>query len=322
MMDRRKFIGTLAALSASGMLAKAGDFGELAQPGRKGRGLQRFDDDLVCIISDLHVRPGKYQQEYLERTIKEILELRPRPRNVICLGDIAYLTGKAEEYAVAKELLFRLEDAGMTLTMAMGNHDRRDAFAAAFPEKAAASELGHRFVYTVRTPKADFILLDSLVESEDPETWITPGKIDDAQKEWLAGKLKEYTDKPVFVMAHHPMGEVKLEKVLYECPCCCGYIYGHEPMWITDWTHNRYKGLYMLRNLSVPSTGHWGDIGYTLLKLEKDRAVATYCQKGFFFPRPLKDGETRPALWDEIERDHKDAKCIFPYPTAAQARKQ
>lgn len=286
------------------------------------RGPITFDDDLVCIISDLHVRPGKYQQEHLERTIKEILALRPRPRNVICLGDIAYLTGKAEEYAVAKALLSQLEDAGMTLTMTVGNHDRRDAFAAAFPEKAAASELGHRFVYTVRTPKADFILLDSLIESEDPETWITPGEIDEQQKAWLAGKLKEYTDKPVFVMAHHPMGEVKLQKILYECPSCCGYIYGHEHMWITDWTHNRYKGLYMLRNLSVPSTGHWGDIGYTLLRLEEDRAVATYCQWGFFFPRPLKDGETRPALWDEIERDHKNATCIFPYPASAQARKK
>ncbi|MBR5703816.1 MAG: metallophosphoesterase [Bacteroidales bacterium] len=281
-----------------------------------------FDDNLVCIISDMHIRPNKYQQWHFERTVNEILQLNPRPRNVICLGDIAYLTGKPEEYAAAKVILSRLEEAGMTLTMTVGNHDRRDAFAAAFPEKAAASELAHRFVYTVTTPRADFLLLDSLIESEDQEAWITPGEIDDAQKEWLAEKLKAYTDKPVFVMAHHPMGEVKLQKILYECPSCCGYIYGHEHMWITDWAHNRYKGLYILRTLSVPSTGHWGDIGYTLLQLEEDKAIATYCQWGFFFPRPLKDGETRPALWDEIERDHRNAICVFPYSTAAQAYKK
>ena len=236
----------------------------------------RFDDNLVCIISDMHIRPGKYQQQHFERTVEEILALNPRPRNVLCLGDIAFLTGKPEEYAAAKPLLDRLEEAGMTLTMTMGNHDRRDNYAAVFPEKAAASELPHRFVYTVKTPRADFILLDSLIEPEDTETWITPGEIDDQQRQWLADKLKTYTDKPVFVLAHHPMGEVKLQKILYECPSCCGFIYGHEHMWIADWSHNRYKGLYILRNLSVPSTGHWGDIGYTLLRLEENRAVATF----------------------------------------------
>ena len=276
----------------------------------------RFDDNLVCIISDMHVRPGKYQQQHFERTVEEILALNPRPRNVLCLGDIAFLTGKPEEYAAAKPLLDRLEEAGMTLTMTMGNHDRRDNYAAVFPEKAAASELPHRFVYTVKTPRADFILLDSLIEPEDTETWITPGEIDDQQRQWLADKLKTYTDKPVFVLAHHPMGEVKLQKILYECPSCCGFIYGHEHMWIADWSHNRYKGLYILRNLSVPSTGHWGDIGYTLLRLEETRAVATFKQWGFFFPRPLKDGEQRPELWDEIEQDHRNATCVFPYRTS------
>lgn len=276
----------------------------------------RFDDNLVCIISDMHIRPGKYQQQHFERTVEEILALNPRPRNVLCLGDIAFLTGKPEEYAAAKPLLDRLEEAGMTLTMTMGNHDRRDNYAAVFPEKAAASELPHRFVYTVKTPRADFILLDSLIEPEDTETWITPGEIDDQQRQWLADKLKTYTDKPVFVLAHHPMGEVKLQKILYECPSCCGFIYGHEHMWIADWSHNRYKGLYILRNLSVPSTGHWGDIGYTLLRLEENRAVATFKQWGFFFPRPLKDGEQRPELWDEIEQDHRNATCVFPYRTS------
>ena len=38
---------------------------------RRWRG--RFDEDLVCIISDLHVNPEGYQPAKLERTIDEIL---------------------------------------------------------------------------------------------------------------------------------------------------------------------------------------------------------------------------------------------------------
>ena len=83
----------------------------------------------ACIISDLHCYPEGYQPAKLVRTVDEILRLNPRPRNVIALGDLAYLTGRPEEYALLKKILAPLEGTGMTLTMAMGNHDRRENFA-------------------------------------------------------------------------------------------------------------------------------------------------------------------------------------------------
>ena len=314
-MDRRKFIESLAALgigsallptSASAMLAPA-------KKARKKKGPASLDDNLVCIISDLHVRPGRYQHEHFDKTIDEILALNPLPRYVLCLGDIAYLTGKPEEYAAAKAGLDRLEAAGMQLTMTMGNHDRRANFAAAFPEKAAASELQDRMVYTVQTPRADFILLDSLQEGDNHDKWITPGAIDDSQRAWLESKLSGYTDKPVFVMAHHPLNETKVGKILMNSPSCRGYIYGHEHIWKTGWVHVNYRDRTMLRTLCVPSTGHWGDIGFTLLRLDSDKAEASFVQRCFFFPKPLKEGENKPSLWIEIERDHKDAICVFPF---------
>lgn len=205
-MKRREFLESMAVLgvgsallpsTASAMLAPAGE-----SPKKKGSA--RLDEDLVCIVSDLHVRPGYYQQEHFEKTIEEILALRPRPANVLCLGDIAYLTGKIEEYEAVKQGLSRLEEAGIRVAIAMGNHDRRANFAQVFPEKASASELPHRMVFTVETPKADFILLDSLQEGENHDKWIVPGAIDERQMEWLSAKLSSYIAKPVFVLAHSP----------------------------------------------------------------------------------------------------------------------
>ena len=316
-MDRRKFLESIAALGVSSTLLASPAAARLASlsPSRKKKGKLTVDEDLVCIISDLHVRPGKYQQQHFEKTVEEILALNPRPKRVICLGDVAYLTGKPEEYAVARDLLGRLEEAGMELTITMGNHDRRANFAEAFPEKAAAAELGHRMVYTVKTPRADFIVLDSLQEGENHDKWITPGAIDDEQRAWLESRLAQYAEsgKPVFVMAHHPVNETKVGKLLMKCPACCGYIYGHNHIWNSGWIHKDYKTRTMLRTLCMPSTGHWGDIGFALLKLEKDKAVASFVQREFFFPKPLKDGEDKPAVWTALEEEHKDAVCVFPY---------
>jgi len=316
-MDRRKFLESMAALGVGSTLLASPVAAKVASASKKYRtkvkGPLKVDEDLVCIITDTHVRPGSYQLEYFEKTVDEILSLNPRPKHVICLGDIAYLTGKEEEYVLAKKGFDRLEEAGIEVGLTMGNHDRRANFARIFPEKAAASELPHRMVYTVQTPKADLILVDSLQEGEDHDKWITPGAIDEDQLSWLESKLASYSGKPVFVMAHHPIEETKLGKLLMSSPTCCGYIYGHCHIWDSAWKHLDYKSRTLLRTLCLPSTGHWGDIGYALLKFEKDQAVASFIQHGFFFPKPLKEGEAKPALWNDLEREHKDAFCVFPY---------
>ena len=317
-MDRRHFLSSLAVLGLQGVLLDTKGAVRLAEAfpadGRRRRGKAPvFDDNLVCIISDTHCNPEGYQPGRLERTIADILTLNPLPRNVIALGDLAYLTGKPEEYAHFKELIAPLEAAGIRLTLGMGNHDRRAAFAEVFPTYAAASQMQERFVFVVETPRADFIVLDSLQESTDPRKWITPGAIDDAQRAWLAQKLASYTTKPVFVMAHHPIDEVKIKDLLLDCPSCCGYIHGHNHVWRPAWCRKNYHTRTVVRILGVPSTGHWGDIGYTLLDLGETQAVARLRQFEFFFPTPLEEGEEKPAQWKMIEEEHKDATCAFAY---------
>lgn len=317
-MDRRKFLGSMAALGLQGMLLDAAgavsfidSSSEVFRRRKKKAGL--FDENLVAIISDLHVNPEAYQPARLERTIADILALNPRPRNIIALGDLAYLTGKPSEYALLKDILKPLEGSGIRLTMAMGNHDKRRNFAEAFPEYAAASEMEDRFVFTVETPRADIILLDSLQETPEVDKWITPGALPDNEKEWLKAKLATYTDKPVFVTSHHPIGEVGIKDILLDSPTCCGYIHGHDHVWRPGWVKKNYSERAVLRTLCVPSTGHWGDIGYCLFSLGEDHAEVRLHEYEFFFPTPLKDGEPKPAQWKMIEEEHKDALCAFAY---------
>lgn len=313
-MDRRTFLGSMAALGLQGMFgglnaANITNFEvEKTKKSKKGK----FDENLVVFISDLHTNPGGYQPDRLRRTIADILKMKPLPLNVIALGDLAYLLGKPEEYALLKEIIAPMEAAGIHYTMAMGNHDRRDNFAVAFPQYAAKSLLPDRYVFIVETPHADIIVLDSLQKSADTDKWITAGALDDNQRKWLEKTLMGYT-KPVFVTAHHPIHETAVQSILYASPTCCGYIHGHNHVWDPGWVHKNYAERTLVRTLCLPSTGHWGDIGYTTFRLDETQATARLHQYEYFFPDPLKPGEKKPEQWTMMEEEHKNAVCRFIY---------
>ena len=313
-MDRRKFVESLMAMGFIGTI-NAGDAFSMvkniptASPkARKGK----FDENLVVFISDLHTNPSGYQPDKCRKIVQDILKLKPLPQNVITFGDLAYLTGKRDEYALAREILAPLEEAGIKVTHGMGNHDRRTNFAEVFPEHAKRSLLKDRFVNIVETPYADIIMLDSLQQGEDDKTWITPGALDEAQVAWLKETLANYK-KPVFVTAHHPITETKIQSVLLDSPTCCGYIHGHDHRWRVDWFKRNYSDQRMIRILCLPSTGHWGDIGYTTFRLGPDQAVAELHQSEFFFPKPVDNPAERPVQWQMITDDHKGLTCTFSY---------
>jgi len=313
-MNRRTFLGFLAAMGLEGSLLRVGaaPLSPLMSPRRKKKSHGKFDEDFVILISDMHVLPNSHTQNYLTRLVDEILAMRPLPRNVIGLGDLANLYGHTEDYVCARKLLAPLEEAGIQLTLGMGNHDRRKNFAEVFSEKAAQSRLADRMVFVVETPHADFILLDSLQEDPDPEKWITPGDINKEQEEWLRKTLQDCR-KPVFVMAHHNISETKLLDMLRDYPICCGYIFGHEHRWRTDSPVFTWGKRGILRTMCLPSTGYWGDIGYVELHLGEDRAVATLHQSEYFFNYPLKEGEERPLQWTLNAQDNDGAHCSFSY---------
>ncbi|MCR4922053.1 MAG: metallophosphoesterase [Bacteroidaceae bacterium] len=319
-MNRREFLGGVAAISLQGALSHVHASpltGMMAPKGKKKEKVKKgkLDENLVAFISDMHINPAEYEAEKLMRVVNDILSMNPRPKNVIGLGDLANLYGHVEDYECAKQVLQPLEDAGITVTLGMGNHDRRENFARIFPEKAAATRLPGRYVYVVETPRADFIVLDSLQQGEDTTKWITPGALNDEQVAWLEETLKGYR-KPVFISAHHPLNETKVTGLIRNAPSCCGYIHGHDHCWRPGWINFDWRSQDVLRTLCLPSTGFWGDIGYSLFRLEEDRAVMQLRLFEYFFHNPLKEGEEKPLHWTLIEEDLRNQQCSFAYKRA------
>lgn len=307
-MDRRHFLGGLFA--AGGLLMV--DKGTILDAACKGGRKSSKEEDVVVILSDLHANPDGYQSDKLKAAVDSILKMKPLPREVIAFGDVAYLRGKEEEYKNVKRILAPLEAAGIGLTLGMGNHDRRENFSKVFPEQVAKSKLGDRMVYVVEGRYADIILLDSLNQGEDNTTWIVAGTMDENQKEWLANTLATYK-KPVFVASHHPIHELGISRILLESPTCAGYLYGHNHEWKTGWIHINYSDRRIIRTLCMPSTGHWGDIGFVTFRMGPTQAVAELTMTDFFFPKPLKPGEEKPVDWDEIISEKQNQSCIFNY---------
>jgi len=315
-MNRRLFIGSLASLGCLGFLekAEASPLLNMAAKASKKQRTDGIDPDLVVFITDIHIKDGSFQTGRFKRVVSDILAMRPLPQNVIALGDLAYHTGKVEEYELFKPMIAPLSEAGIHVTLGMGNHDRREEFAQVFPEHAALTKLNGRYVYVVEHPKADIIVLDSLQQGDDKTKWISPGDLGEEQKLWLQETLSSYT-KPVFVCAHHPITELGIDKILCASPTCCGYLYGHNHKWRKDWAKLGWHHQRIVRTLCLPSTGQAGDIGYVTFRLMEDRAVAQIHEYEFFFPEPASEGTIPPPQWKMIVEENDRDICVFSYDT-------
>lgn len=312
-MDRRSFIKlATAAAVAPGTCSRL--FAKTAA---------EFDENLTVFFSDVHVngvagRP-EYQYPLFAAKVAEVLRMDPLPRHVLIFGDLAWIFGEKADYEKSLPLIRQMKDVGIDVRITMGNHDHRRSFFDLYPEQEKATPVPGRVVSVVNLGTADFLLIDSLDENpkgagaDNP----VPGKLPADVQDWLAAELKTRT-RPFFVGAHHPVRELSVGgKSLLSCldatPACAGYIHGHDHRWVPYWYHRNYRDQKIFRHLCLPSTGHWGDIGYCVFKTEADRAVATLRQNDFFFPVPLRPGQPRPKVWDEKVAEHKNARCAFLY---------
>ncbi len=317
--SRRDFLRGLAALAA----ATGGPRFCAAAPSPK----LKFDEHLAVLLSDIHVngldapdgKPIKPDmRNSLAANVAEILRMDPLPRHVFVFGDIAHLHGRLADYKRSFPDLKLLVDAGIELTLGMGNHDHRKAFLEVWPEYAKRSLVPGAIHTVTHCADYDFIMLDSLDEKDVPDAWNpTNGALSPAAQEWIAAELPKWP-RPFFIGAHHPIWQLKFDKtkksmehMIGAFPNCRGYIHGHDHIWKTNVVNWRNPATVPL--LTLPSNGFWGDIGYaTLHTIERNGRKAAQARlviKDFV----LNGGNlsSRPAMWDARIEDVQGAKCTF-----------
>ena len=281
-----------------------------------------IDPSKVVLLSDIHIcgefKDGKpfkypYNPTSLNLRIQEILSMKPLPANVLIFGDVAWDYGLEEDYQYAATLLKPLEEAGIRVTMTLGNHDRREPFFKVFHEYSEKTPVPGRAVSVVKLPEVDIILLDSLAQLPNlkPKQKTTvSGEISEDQINWL----KEYLancDRPVILGAHHHPKEMKnIMTVMTESPSVVGFIHGHNHIWNKTLVFLRpRKPEHMMPVVGLPAT-FYGDIGFAVMQIEPKKATITYSSKGFWWPQPQEEPREE---WIQRQKDLENEKCTIVY---------
>lgn len=197
--SRRHFIKVMAG--SAGAIATMGVFSSFIKD--SGTGLR------VALFSDTHI-PLDVSETYrgfsmvdnLKTVVKEVSN--SNVHSAIITGDLARLEGKPGDYAELKTLLTPLAGE-IPVAMTLGNHDRRDHFLGVFPgHPGERQKIKNKYVLVLEHPAVRFILMDSLVFTNQSPPLGLLGK---AQREWLAGYLKNHQDKAVILFFHHTLGD-------------------------------------------------------------------------------------------------------------------
>jgi len=270
-LSRRGFLGSLAATAAL-LSARRGFAAE-----------KEIDPHRLILFSDIHIAAkreevarGTTMFANLEQAAKEVLAESTRPAAVLVNGDCAYLVGSAGDYATLLEGLKPLREAGLTLHLGMGNHDKRETFWEAFALKEdARGAVQGRQLAVIETPRANVFLLDSLDITDK-----TPGVLGEAQRAWLAKELDARAKMPAIVMVHHNPDErpkptgLTDTKELYETLLPRKnvklLIYGHTH----DWNSKTLDGLHCVNLPPVAYVFKAGKPnGWVDLQLQKEGAT-------------------------------------------------
>ena len=234
-VSRREFLGGSLLSGAAWMLGHAAFSAEPPD-----------DLDRWILLADVHIgqdrslesRGIKPAEKFAEARC-QFLALTPRPTGLIIAGDCAHSSGLAGDYAVLSEELAPVNDANIPVYMAMGNHDNRERFWAAFPQsrtRSAKSGLEkHALMFLII--HADWFVLDSSVQ-----TGVIPGEMGGPQLAWLANELDKRPDKPALLVAHHYPTDAKDDNGLRDFDALWdvirhrtrvkAYFFGHSHRWV------------------------------------------------------------------------------------------
>ncbi len=203
------------------------------------------DPNRWALLADIHIwenrndlKGGVKPADNLQTAVKAILATAPHPAGAIVAGDCAALEGHAGDYAVLADVIQSLPHDDIPVHFALGNHDHRENFLAAFANAKPKGEtaVANKYVSILETPHANWFLLDSLDRTNH-----TPGLLGEAQLKWLATALDARPDKPALVVMHHtPDPGAKgsglhdteaLYEVILPRKQVKAYVFGHSHTW-------------------------------------------------------------------------------------------
>lgn len=195
-LTRREFLKRAAVAGAAAAFAPASYAGLFGKP---------RDKNTFAFFSDTHIAGDPAQTylnvnmtDHLAACVRELAAWPVMPAAVIFNGDLAYLTGKPEDYTTFGQGIASVR-AMAPLHLTVGNHDERDNFWSAFPHDAKKlKSVPQKQVSVFSSARANWFLLDSLQVTSK-----TPGEVGAAQLDWLAHELDARPQKPAMVVVHH-----------------------------------------------------------------------------------------------------------------------
>jgi 3',5'-cyclic AMP phosphodiesterase CpdA len=152
---------------------------------------------LIAQITDLHLGfdpgdPEELNRRRLDSTLRTLAAMVPAPDLLLATGDLADKGNDRISYARLREAVAGLP---FPVHFALGNHDSRDSFRAAFPE---APMPGGFHQYAVEAGDLRILVLDTLGEGRHGGAWC------EARAEWLRARLAEAPGRPTLLALHHP----------------------------------------------------------------------------------------------------------------------
>lgn len=161
------------------------------------------DPNRFVLLADIHVCADRQKVARNTNPYDNFVEAREqysalhsRPAGLIVAGDCAFNSGELGDYQRLRELVAPIP---MPIVFAMGNHDHREHFWEVFPQhRAEPLPVAGKHVTLIEAPHADWFILDSMDETNS-----TPGRMGEAQLEWLADQLDRRPEKPALLLAHH-----------------------------------------------------------------------------------------------------------------------
>lgn len=210
-----------------------------------------------AFLSDTHIPAnpangyrGFRPHDNLRAVVSEVVDAAPE--GAVIAGDLARTKGLPEDYKNLKTLLRPLTEMVPTC-MALGNHDDRKNFLAAFAKNPGYRQyVRDKFILSVDAGPMRFILLDSLMESN-----FAPGLLGKSQRIWLDEYLNFRPAKPTILFVHHTLDDSdtslldvgRMFRIIQPYKMVKAVVYGHSHFY-------RYDSQDGIQLINLPAVGY------------------------------------------------------------------